>query len=95
MSVLPNRQRATASGRIGHIMQYLLQQLDLDYYRSALLLVARTELERLRQERSAGTDVERRSGTPFGASPAAGGVASPEVACAGPPYSGPGAVRHE
>lgn len=76
-------------------MQEPLQQLDLDYYRSALLLVARAELERLRPERSAGTDVERRSKSPFGASPTAGGAASPEVACAGPPYGCPGAVRRE
>jgi hypothetical protein len=76
-------------------MQDLLQQLDLDYYRSALLHVARAELERLRQERSAGTDVERWSKSPFGASLAAGRAASPEVACAGPPYGGPGAVRDE
>jgi hypothetical protein len=73
-------------------MQDLLQQLDLDYYRSALLHVARAELERLRQERSAGTDVERWSKSPFGASPAAGRAASLEVACADPPYGGPGAV---
>jgi phosphoserine phosphatase len=45
MSALPNRQRAIASGSITYIMQELLQQLDLDYYRSALLLVARAELE--------------------------------------------------
>jgi hypothetical protein len=67
MSALPNRRCAVASGNIGRIMQDLLQQLDLDYYRSALLLVAHAELERLRQECSAGTDVERRSKTPFGA----------------------------
>ena len=41
-------------------MQDLLQQLDLDYYRSALLLVARAELERLRQERSTDINVEGR-----------------------------------
>jgi hypothetical protein len=35
MSALPNRQRAIASGSIAYIMQELLQQLDLDYYRSA------------------------------------------------------------
>jgi hypothetical protein len=95
VSVLPNRQRAIASGSVGYIMHDLLQQLDLDYYRSALLLVARAELERLRQERSAATDVERRSKIPFGTSPAAEGAASPEVACAGPPYGGTGAVRRE
>jgi len=59
------------------------------------LHVPRAELERLRQERSAGTDVEGWNKSPFGASPAAGRAASPEVACAGPPYGGPGAVRDE
>jgi hypothetical protein len=59
-------------------MPDLLQQLDIDYYRSALLLVARVELERLRQERSTGTYVERRSKPPFGAVPAAEGAATPE-----------------
>jgi hypothetical protein len=76
-------------------MQDTLQQLDLDYYRSALLHVARAELERLRQERSAGTNLERWSKSPFDASPAAGRAASPAVACAGPPYGGPDAVRDE
>jgi hypothetical protein len=76
-------------------MEHPLQQLDLDYYRSALLHVARAELERLRQERSAGTDVERWSKSPFGASPATRRAASPEVACAGPPYGGAGAGRDE
>jgi len=42
--------RTAASGNIGHLMQGLLPPLDLDCYRSALL-VARSELERLRQER--------------------------------------------
>jgi hypothetical protein len=94
MSVLPNRPSAMTSGSIG-VMQNLLQQLDLDYYRSALLHVARAELERLRQERSPRTDIERWSRPPFSASPAAEGAASPEVACEGPPYGGPGAVRRE
>jgi hypothetical protein len=70
-----------------------LQQLDLDYYRSALLHVARAELERLRQERSAGTNVERWSQSPLGTSPTAEWAASPEAARAGPPYSGLGTVR--
>jgi hypothetical protein len=95
MSALPNRRRAIKSGSIRYIMQELLQQLDLDYHRSALLLVAHAELERLRQERSAGTDVEKRNKSPFGASPTAAGAASPEVACAGPSYGGAGAVRRE
>jgi hypothetical protein len=95
MSALPNGQRAIASGSIGYMMQDVLQQVDLDYYRSALLLVARAELERLRQERSAGTDVERRSKAPFGAVPTADGAASPEVAVASLPCGGPGKVRCE
>jgi hypothetical protein len=92
---LPNRQRAIASGSIGYTMQDLLQQVDLDYYRSALLLVARAELERLREERSAGSDVERRSKTFFGAVPTADGAASPEVAVARLPCGAPGKVRCE
>jgi hypothetical protein len=95
MSVLPNRQRAIASGSIGYIMQHLLQQLDLDYYRSALLLVARAELERLRQERSAGTDVERRSKTPFESVPTADGAPHQKVAVASIACGGPGKVRCE
>jgi hypothetical protein len=75
-------------------MQDTLQQVDLDYYRAALLHVARAELERLRQERSAGT-LARWSTSPFDASPAAGRAASPAVVCAGPPYGGPDAVRDE
>jgi hypothetical protein len=80
MSALPNRRRAMESGRIDHVMQEFLQQLDLDYHRSVLLLVARAELERLRL---------------LGASPTAGGAASPEVACADPSCGRPDAVRSE
>jgi hypothetical protein len=76
-------------------MQDLLQQLDLDYYRSALLLVARAEVERLRQERSAFTDVEGRDKTWFGASRTAERAASPEAVYAGHSYGGPSAVRRE
>ncbi len=92
MSALPYRQRATASASIGHIMRDFLQQIDLDYYRSALLLIARAELERLRQERPADTCVEKRSKSPFRASPAAGGAISPEAACAGAAYRSTGAA---
>jgi hypothetical protein len=77
MSALPNRQRAMAPGNIGNMMQELLQQLDLDYYRSALLLIARAELERLRQERS-------EVATPpevAGAAPACGGAGAGAVRC--------------
>jgi len=52
-------------------MQELLQQIDLDYYRSAQLLIVRAELEQLRQGRSALADVERRSNIPLGTSPQA------------------------
>jgi len=73
-------------------MRNLLQQRDNDYFRSALLDEARAELERLRHGHSAGTDVERWSQLPLGASPAAEGAATPEAACAvRPSYSDPGA----
>ena len=85
MSALPNRQRAAASGSIAHLMRDLLQKLDLDYYRSALLLVARAELERLRQERSARAEAERRSELPLGTSRSADSAVSPEVARASLP----------
>jgi hypothetical protein len=61
-------------------MQDLLQQLDLDYYRSTLLLVVRAELERLRQERSTCADVERRSDVPLRTPRSAGSAVSPEAA---------------
>jgi DNA-directed RNA polymerase subunit K/omega len=64
-------------------MQDLLQKLDLDYYRLALLLAARAELERLRQERSTSVDVETRSKLPLGTSLSADSAISPEVARAG------------
>jgi hypothetical protein len=46
-------------------MQDFLQQIDLDYYRSALLLVARADVERLREEHSISVDVEKRSKIPL------------------------------
>jgi hypothetical protein len=76
-------------------MQDLLQQLDLDYYRSTQLVVARAELERLQKERSTSIDVERRSKSPYGEPVTAERAALSEVACADPPYGGPGAVRRE
>jgi hypothetical protein len=54
-------------------MKELLQQLELDYYRSALLLATRAELERSRQERPADTGVARRRKTPLGAPASADG----------------------
>jgi hypothetical protein len=49
-------------------MEELLQLIDSDYYRSALLLMVRAELERIRQERSALADIERRSKNTVGTS---------------------------
>src|SRR5450755_2110315 len=95
LSVCYRTDYVPTAGSIGYIMQDLLQQLDLDYYRSALLQVARAELERLRQEHSVGTDVERWSKAPFGASSTVEDAASPEAACVGPPCGGPGEVRRE
>jgi len=85
MSALPNRQRAAASAIIPAIMQHPLQQLDLDYYRYALLLVARAELERLRQERL--------SETQCSVVYAANGAGSGHLPNRGLPYGSPGAVR--
>jgi hypothetical protein len=42
-------QHLAASVRL---MQELLQQIDVDYYRLARLLIVRAELDQLRQERS-------------------------------------------
>jgi len=49
-------------------MQEALQQIDPDYYRCARLLIARAELEQLRQWQSAFVDLERRSKIPLGVS---------------------------
>jgi hypothetical protein len=73
MSALPNRRRAAASDSIGYRMKELLQPLELDFYRSALLRSTRAELERSRQERRAGTGVARRRKTPLGAPASADG----------------------
>jgi hypothetical protein len=48
-------------------MQEFLQEIDLDYYRSARLLLVHAELEELRQERLV-ADIQRRSKIPFGTS---------------------------
>jgi hypothetical protein len=47
-------------GIIPFIVEELLQQIDLDYYRSARLLSVHAELEQLRQERPTSGDLERR-----------------------------------
>ena len=49
-------------------MQDLLQFIDLDYYRSTRLLIARAELAQLRQQPSAIACVEQQSKTPLGTS---------------------------
>jgi hypothetical protein len=54
-------------------MSDLVQQLDFDYYRAARLLIARAELEQLRQECSRAADVEGRSEIPIGTSTPKGG----------------------
>jgi hypothetical protein len=47
----------------------LPEQLDPDFYREALLHIARLTADRLLQERSALADLERRAKIPLGASP--------------------------
>jgi hypothetical protein len=49
-------------------MEDLLQQIDLDYYRSALLLIVRAEIAQLRRQPSALAFVERPSKVPVGTS---------------------------
>jgi len=46
----------------------LPEQLDPDFYREALLHIARLTAERLLRERSALADIERRAQIPLGAS---------------------------
>jgi hypothetical protein len=70
-------------------MQDLLQQLDQDYYRSALLLVARAELKHLRRERPAGLNVESGRKSPFGTATLADGLVSPESSRCKPPLELP------
>ena len=59
MGTLADRQRAAAFDMLGHIMQELLQLIDLDFYRWARLLIVRAELEHLRQRRSASAETEQ------------------------------------
>jgi hypothetical protein len=49
----------------------LPEQLDPDFYREALLHIARLTADRLLRERSALADIERRAQIPLGASPPA------------------------
>jgi hypothetical protein len=48
-------------------MQDLLQYIDLDYYRSAQLLIARAEIAQLRRQSSALARAEHRCKIPTGA----------------------------
>jgi hypothetical protein len=66
--VLTDRKRAAAFATFIRIMQDLLQLIDSDYYRSALLLMVRAELERIRQGHSALADVETPSTITVGTS---------------------------
>jgi hypothetical protein len=60
LSGLPDRQSVVSFGIIRFIVQELLQQIDLDYYRSVRLVIVHAELEQLRQERPTSGDPERR-----------------------------------
>lgn len=88
----PNRQttrRSIRQFRPG--MQEFLQEIDLDYYRSARLLLVHAELEELRQERLA-ADIQRRRKIPFGTSHSAIKTdGDPHVAVPGEP-GGPGRI---
>jgi hypothetical protein len=48
-------------------MQDLLQHIDLDYYRSAQLLIARAEIAQLRRQSSAAARTEQQRKNPSGA----------------------------
>ena len=47
-------------------MQELLQQIDLDFYRSVQLLIVHAEIEHLRQNNSPSADVEKQREIPIG-----------------------------
>jgi hypothetical protein len=49
-------------------MQDLLQYIDLDYYRSAQLLIARAEIAQLRRQSSAVARTEQQRNIPTGVS---------------------------
>jgi hypothetical protein len=49
----------SVSGMVQPIMRELLQQIDLDYYRSVRLLIAHAELEQLREGCPASSHVGR------------------------------------
>jgi hypothetical protein len=72
LCAITDRQRAAAFESLSRVMQVLLQHIDPDYYRSALLLIVRTELEQLRATRSALDDAKRQSKIPRRAAYSAG-----------------------
>jgi hypothetical protein len=53
-------------------MEDLLQYIDLDYYRSAQLLIARAEVAQLRRETSVSVRTDPACNTPTGAPSPAG-----------------------
>jgi hypothetical protein len=63
---LADRQRAAVFDIFCRRMQELLRQIDLEYYRSARLLIARAILQQLRQESLALANVERKKAVPRG-----------------------------
>jgi hypothetical protein len=53
-------------------MQEILQYIDLDYYRSAQLLIARAEIEQLRRQSCASARTDQARDIPTGASRSVG-----------------------
>jgi len=62
LSVLADRQLVASFRIVPFIVEELLQQIDLDYYRSVRLLIVHAELEQLRQDCPTSGDRERRRG---------------------------------
>jgi hypothetical protein len=62
LSVLPDRQLVASFRIVPFIVEELLQQIDLDYYRSVRLLIVHAELEQLRQDCPTSGDLEGRRG---------------------------------
>jgi hypothetical protein len=60
-------------------MQDLLQHIDLDYYRSAQLLIARAEIAQLRRQSSALARTGQQCKIPTGASRPVGHFDHPET----------------
>jgi hypothetical protein len=62
LSGLPDRQLVASFRIVPFIVEELLQQIDLDYYRSVRLLIVHAELEQLRKDCPTSSDLERRRG---------------------------------